>query len=137
MALALFVFSMTLIPKLGGDFLPEFNEGSFTINVALAPGTSLDESNRISILAEKLIHEIPEVLHTARRTGRAENDEHALGVNTTELEVSLNLKNDENKETNDEANEFEEALKSKAKVQNKEIKSSGSLQESILKKIEE
>ena len=92
-ALALFVFSMTLIPKLGGDFLPEFNEGSFTINVALAPGTSLDESNRISILAEKLIHEIPEVLHTARRTGRAENDEHALGVNTTELEVSLNLKN--------------------------------------------
>ena len=86
---ALFLGSLALASTFGREFLPEFNEGSFTINVTLPPGTSLQESNRLGILAEKLIHEIPEVTHTGRRTGRAEEDEHALGVNTTELEVSL------------------------------------------------
>ena len=85
----MFLGTLMLIPTFGREFLPEFNEGSFTINVTLPPGTSLEESNRLGILAEKLMHEIPEVTETGRRTGRAEEDEHALGVNTTELELSL------------------------------------------------
>ena len=84
------VGALMLLSTFGREFLPQFNEGSFTINVTLPPGTSLEESNRLGILAENLMHEIPEVKHTGRRTGRAEEDEHALGVNTTELEVTLN-----------------------------------------------
>lgn len=85
----LFVGSMSLVPGFGREFLPEFNEGSYTINVTMAPGTALNEANRIGILAETLIHEIPEVTHTGRRTGRAEEDEHVMGVNSSELEVNL------------------------------------------------
>jgi CzcA family heavy metal efflux pump len=84
-----FIASAALIPSFGREFLPEFNEGSFTVNVTMPAGTSLQEANRIAIQAENLLHDIDEVTHTGRRTGRAEEDEHALGVNTTELEVSL------------------------------------------------
>ncbi len=77
---------MTL-PWMGGEFLPQFNEGTATINLRLEPGTSLAESKRVAGRVESILLEIPEVLSIARRTGRAELDEHAEGVNNTEFEV--------------------------------------------------
>jgi Cu/Ag efflux pump CusA len=83
----LVLLSCLTLPWMGGEFLPPFNEGTATINLRLEPGTSLAESQRLAARVESIIVEVPEVLSVARRTGRAELDEHAEGVNNTEFEV--------------------------------------------------
>ena len=86
---ALFAAALVILPSLGREFLPEFNEGSITAFVVSAPGTSLEESNRVSRMAEVLLSAVPEARTIARRTGRAEGDEHVMEVNTTEIEFEL------------------------------------------------
>jgi CzcA family heavy metal efflux pump len=86
-SLALLVIALMVYPLMGREFLPPFNEGALNINITLPPGTSLAESNRIGKTVEEVLHRTPEVVSTTRRTGRAELDEHAAGVNMSEIEV--------------------------------------------------
>ena len=85
-AVAVTVFSAVLLPR---SFLPPFNEGTLTISMLLQPGISLTESNRVGLLAERLLLQVPEVKTVGRRTGRAELDEHAEGVHSAEIDVDL------------------------------------------------
>lgn len=90
-AAALLVTAVGLFFTLGQSFLPPFNEGSMAISVSVMPGVSLAESEKIATLVEKQLLEVPEVKLVSRKTGRAELDEHALGTNTSEIDVPFEL----------------------------------------------
>ncbi len=89
----LFALSVFLISRMGRSFLPEFNEGSLTLSVVTPPGTSLDETNTVGNYIEHQLLAIPEVVSTARRTGRGELDEHSQATNSSEIDVNFELKN--------------------------------------------
>ncbi len=90
-AAALVLLSMAAFPFLGRSFLPEFQEGSLVISALTVPGTSLDESDALGRRIEEILLDHPAVLETARRTGRAELDEHAQGVNAAEIDARLDI----------------------------------------------
>ncbi|HUF23757.1 MAG TPA: efflux RND transporter permease subunit [Vicinamibacterales bacterium] len=85
----LLVAAAAATPFMGRAFLPEFNEGALVVSAVTLPGTSLEASNQLGQSVERLLREIPEVVSTARRTGRAERDEHVQGVESAEIDVKL------------------------------------------------
>lgn len=91
-AVSLFIITLFVMTQLGRSFLPEFNEGSLVISAVSLPGISLEESNKLGTQVEKALLSIPEITITTRRTGRAELDEHAQGVNSSEVEAPFVLK---------------------------------------------
>ncbi|NVB80701.1 MAG: efflux RND transporter permease subunit [Kofleriaceae bacterium] len=90
-AVALLAATIAIVPFLGRTFLPEFNEGALTVSAVTLPGTSLEESDKLGRRVEEVLRSFPEVVSTARRTGRAELDEHAQDVNAAEIDVRLKL----------------------------------------------
>ncbi len=91
------ILAAATVPFFPRAFLPAFNEGSLVMGMTFTPGTSLAEANRMGALAETLIREVPEVTKVGRRTGRAELDEHAEGVHSSEIDVDLK-RSDRNRE---------------------------------------
>lgn len=106
---AFLIFAAAVFPFLGRSFLPSFNEGSFTVNVSAMPGISLEMSDSIGRMAERFILEVPEVKLVARKTGRAELDEHSLGSNVSEIEVPYSLSSGRSRE--EVANDIRSRLK--------------------------
>lgn len=90
-AIVLLLGALALFFSFGRDFMPPFNEGSFTINISAMPGISLEGSDSVGRRAERILSTVPEIKKVARKTGRAELDEHALGVNMSEIEAPFEL----------------------------------------------